>query len=99
MWPVSDVLRDAAAAACCCDCSGGDAALVEAIERDVLDRNPGVTFDDIASLDKAKQTLNEARSHDTHRTSLSAPARLLSPLRSPQQRCHQPQHHMRPLLG
>jgi len=39
---------------------GGDAALVEAIERDMLQRGPGITFDDIASLEVAKRTLNEA---------------------------------------
>jgi len=40
--------------------SGGDPGLVDIIERDVLDRDLGVTFDDIASLDNAKRTLNEA---------------------------------------
>eukprot|EP00191_Tetraselmis_sp_GSL018_P023382 CAMPEP_0177625202 /NCGR_PEP_ID=MMETSP0419_2-20121207/29957_1 /TAXON_ID=582737 /ORGANISM="Tetraselmis sp., Strain GSL018" /LENGTH=336 /DNA_ID=CAMNT_0019126099 /DNA_START=24 /DNA_END=1032 /DNA_ORIENTATION=- len=40
--------------------SGGDASLVEMIERDVLDQDLGATYDDIASLEVAKRTLNEA---------------------------------------
>ena len=40
--------------------SGDDPHLVEALERDILDRELGVTFDDIASLEDAKALLNEA---------------------------------------
>jgi len=39
---------------------GGEAALVETVERDMMDLQLNVTFDDIASLDLAKRTLNEA---------------------------------------
>mmetsp|Transcript_45128 Transcript_45128/g.84194 ORF Transcript_45128/g.84194 Transcript_45128/m.84194 type:complete len:593 (-) Transcript_45128:114-1892(-) len=39
---------------------GDDRRYVDLIEQDILDRNLGVTFDDIASLDDAKQLLNEA---------------------------------------
>ncbi|GAB5357308.1 hypothetical protein AAMO2058_000363400 [Amorphochlora amoebiformis] len=38
----------------------GDEALVEHIERNVLDRKPGIRFDDIAELQKAKRLLEEA---------------------------------------
>ena len=30
------------------------------LERDVIDKDPGVLFDDIAELDKAKEILQEA---------------------------------------
>jgi hypothetical protein len=39
---------------------GEDSAIVEQIERDIIDRDLGVTFDDIAALDTAKRLLNEA---------------------------------------
>ena len=37
-----------------------DPKLVELIERDIISQDVGVTFDDIAALDVAKQLLNEA---------------------------------------
>ncbi|PAA52126.1 hypothetical protein BOX15_Mlig027903g2, partial [Macrostomum lignano] len=39
---------------------GYEAALVEAIERDIINNNPNVRFDDIAELDEAKRLLHEA---------------------------------------
>ena len=36
------------------DGQGPDAELIRMLERDMLDKNPNVTFDDIASLDSAK---------------------------------------------
>ena len=39
---------------------GDDPAIVEMVERDILDVKLGVTFDDIAALDTAKRLLNEA---------------------------------------
>ena len=38
----------------------GDAELAEIIERDVLNRDPGVRFGDIADLAEAKKLLEEA---------------------------------------
>eukprot|EP00854_Cymbomonas_tetramitiformis_P021348 gene21348-25654_t len=40
--------------------AGDDRHLVQTIEQDVLDRDMGITFEDIASLDEAKALLNEA---------------------------------------
>ena len=37
-----------------------DPAIIEIVERDIVDRDLGVTFDDIASLEEAKGLLNEA---------------------------------------
>ena len=42
------------------DGNGPDAELIEMLEREVVDINPNVKFDDIAELDKAKKTLQEA---------------------------------------
>jgi len=39
---------------------GDDERYVSVIEQDILDRDLGITFKDIASLDDAKQLLNEA---------------------------------------
>ena len=39
---------------------GPDADLIRMLERDVVDRNPKVSFDDIAELDEAKKILQEA---------------------------------------
>lgn len=39
---------------------GPDSDLINTLERDVIDRNPGVNFDDIAELDEAKKILQEA---------------------------------------
>ena len=39
---------------------GAERHLVDMIERDIIDRELGVTFDDIAALDTAKRLLNEA---------------------------------------
>lgn len=33
---------------------GPDSELIKMLERDIVDRNPGISFDDIASLDNAK---------------------------------------------
>jgi len=41
------------------DGTGPDAELIKMLERDMLDRNPNVSFDDIASLQDAKQVLKE----------------------------------------
>lgn len=41
-------------------CIGDDRALVSMIESSIIDRDLGVTFDDIASLTAAKQLLKEA---------------------------------------
>ena len=38
---------------------GPNAELIQMLERDIVDRNPGITFDDIASLERAKQILKE----------------------------------------
>lgn len=40
--------------------TGDDRHLIEAIERDVIDKDLGVGFDDIASLEDAKRLLDEA---------------------------------------
>ena len=36
---------------------GPDTELIRMLERDVIDRNPQVKFDDIAELDEAKKIL------------------------------------------
>jgi len=40
--------------------AGPDADLIRMLERDVIDKNPQVSFDDIADLDEAKKILQEA---------------------------------------
>lgn len=40
--------------------SGPDAELISMLEKEVLDKNPKVSFEDIAELDMAKNTLQEA---------------------------------------
>ena len=42
------------------DGKGPDSELIEMLEREVVDTNPHVNFDDIAELDQAKQALQEA---------------------------------------
>jgi katanin p60 ATPase-containing subunit A1 len=42
------------------DGNGPDAELIEMLEREVVDTNPQVRFEDIAELDGAKKTLQEA---------------------------------------
>ena len=42
------------------DGSGPDVDLIQALERDVVEKNPNVSFDDIADLDDAKMLLQEA---------------------------------------
>ena len=42
------------------DGNGPDAELIQMLERDVIDKNPNVSFNDIAELDDAKKTLQEA---------------------------------------
>ena len=42
------------------DGKGPDSELIEMLEREVVDTNPNVSFDDIAELDQAKQALQEA---------------------------------------
>lgn len=42
------------------DCAGYDHELVELLERDILQRNPNVRWDDIADLHEAKKLLEEA---------------------------------------
>ncbi len=39
------------------DGNGPDAELINMLERDVVDRNPQVSFNDIAELEDAKKTL------------------------------------------
>ena len=39
---------------------GPDEELIRTLERDVIDKNPQVSFDDIAELDEAKKILQEA---------------------------------------
>jgi katanin p60 ATPase-containing subunit A1 len=45
---------------CYPDGTGPDSDLIEMIEREVVDTNPNVKFEDIADLDKAKNVLKEA---------------------------------------
>lgn len=45
---------------CYPDGVGPDSDLINMLERDVVDLNPNVKFDDIAELDKAKEILQEA---------------------------------------
>lgn len=45
---------------CYPDGIGPDSELISMLEKDVLDKNPQVSFDDIADLDDAKNTLQEA---------------------------------------
>ena len=45
---------------CYPDCEGPDADLIKMLERDVVTKNPSVSFDDIAELDDAKRILQEA---------------------------------------
>ena len=40
--------------------NGPDTELIEMVEREVLDKNPNVSFDDIAELETAKRALTEA---------------------------------------
>jgi katanin p60 ATPase-containing subunit A1 len=42
------------------DGNGPDTNLIESLEREVVDLNPNITFDDIAELSKAKEILEEA---------------------------------------
>jgi katanin p60 ATPase-containing subunit A1 len=42
------------------DGSGPDAELIQMMEREIVDRNPNVSFDDIAELNDAKNALKEA---------------------------------------
>ena len=42
------------------DGNGPDAELIEMLEREVVDANPNVSFDDIAELNQAKKALQEA---------------------------------------
>ena len=42
------------------DGAGPDADLIKMLERDVIDKNPNVSFDDIAELAEAKKILQEA---------------------------------------
>lgn len=42
------------------DGNGPDSELINMLERDVVDRNPQVNFNDIAELEDAKKTLKEA---------------------------------------
>jgi katanin p60 ATPase-containing subunit A1 len=39
---------------------GPDSDLIAMLERDVIDKNPNVSFDDIAELHESKKTLQEA---------------------------------------
>ena len=43
-----------------CPDGGPESELVQMLERDVLETNPGITFDQIAALGQAKQLLEEA---------------------------------------
>ena len=45
---------------CYPDGVGPDSHLIEMLERDVVDKNPQVSFDDIADLQEAKNILQEA---------------------------------------
>lgn len=42
------------------ECHGMDRDLADILERDILQKNPNVKWDDIADLDDAKNLLNEA---------------------------------------
>lgn len=42
------------------DGTGPDVELINMLERDVLDKNPNVQFDDIADLEDTKKLLQEA---------------------------------------
>lgn len=42
---------------CYPDGVGPDTELIQMLERDVLDKNPQVSFDDIADLDETKKLL------------------------------------------
>lgn len=42
------------------DGTGPDSELIQMLEKDVVERNPQVNFDDIAELDDAKKILQEA---------------------------------------
>lgn len=42
------------------ECHGMERDLADILERDILQRNPNVKWDDIADLDDAKNLLNEA---------------------------------------
>ena len=42
------------------DGTGPDSDLISMLERDVIDKNPNVSFDDIAELHESKQLLKEA---------------------------------------
>jgi katanin p60 ATPase-containing subunit A1 len=39
---------------------GPDSDLIQMLERDVIDKNPNVSFDDIADLHESKKVLQEA---------------------------------------
>jgi len=45
---------------CYPDGLGPDADLIQALERDVINKNPNVSFEDIAELDETKKVLQEA---------------------------------------
>ena len=45
---------------CYPDGNGPDSDLIQMLEKDVIDRNPQVNFNDIAELDEAKKVLQEA---------------------------------------
>ena len=45
---------------CYPDGEGPDSELIRMLERDVIEKNPNVTFDDIAELPEAKTALKEA---------------------------------------
>ena len=42
------------------DGHGPDIDLIETLERDCIDKNPNVSFEDIAGLDECKKLLREA---------------------------------------
>lgn len=45
---------------CYPDGNGPDSELIQLLEKDVVDLNPNIKFEDIAELDKAKEILQEA---------------------------------------
>ena len=45
---------------CYPDGIGPDSELIQLLEKDVVELNPNITFEDIAELDKAKEILQEA---------------------------------------